>query len=68
MCGVVRVADRLANPATARDVVAVGRGPLVDLAELLGVSTFWGAAGGGAAGAVAGLACGGDVVGERFAG
>lgn len=48
MCGVVRVADGLADTAAAGDFVAVLVRPLADLRELVGVTVLRGAATAGA--------------------
>lgn len=67
MCGVVCVADGLADAAAGGDFVAVRVGPFADLRELFRVTPLRRAADTGAASAAGDLACGGDVVGERFA-
>lgn len=68
MCGVVRIADGLANPAAAGNLVAVCVRPLANLCELVGVAALGGAATAAAAlAAAADPAGGGNVVGERHA-
>ncbi|VXB99260.1 hypothetical protein EXIGUO8A_580001 [Exiguobacterium sp. 8A] len=67
MCGVVCVADGLADAAAGGDFVAVRVRPFADLRELFRVAALRRAARTGAASAAGDLAGGGDVVGERFA-
>lgn len=67
MCGVVRVADCLADAAAGEDLVAVRVCPFADLGELFRVPALRRAAGTAAASAAGDLTCGGDVIGERFA-
>lgn len=67
VCGVVCLADGLADAAAGGDFVAVRVRPLADLRELFRVPTLRRAAGSRAAGAAVDLAGCGDIVGERFA-
>lgn len=66
MCGVVGVADGLADPATGGYLVPIRCCPLADLGQLVGVAALL-AARRAAAVPAAHLASCGDVVGERFA-
>lgn len=67
MRSVICVADRLADPATARYLVTIRVGPLTDLRELVRVTTLRGGATAGAVLTAADLPSRCDVVGERLA-
>ena len=67
VCGVVRVADGLADTAAAGHLVAVRVRPLADLRELVRGTALRGGATAGAVLAAADLSNGADVVGVRLA-